>query len=53
MQAALDLWNQDLQATGGSSVPEKSFWYSIKLLLVQWEMELHELQNTARSAAHD
>jgi len=29
MQAALDLWNQGLSATGGALVPEKSFWYSI------------------------
>jgi len=29
MQAALDLWNQGLLATGGALVPEKSFWYSI------------------------
>jgi len=29
MQAALDLWNQGLHATGGALVPEKSFWYSI------------------------
>jgi len=29
MQAALDLWNQGLRATGGALVPEKSFWYSI------------------------
>jgi len=29
MQVALDLWNQGLSATGGSLIPEKSFWYLI------------------------
>ncbi len=29
MQAALDLWNNGLSATGGALVPEKSFWYVI------------------------
>jgi len=29
MQAALDLWNSSLSATGGALIPEKSFWYSI------------------------
>jgi len=29
MQAALLLWEQGLQATGGTLVPSKSFWYHI------------------------
>jgi len=29
MQAALDLWNNGLQVTGGALVPAKFFWYAI------------------------
>jgi len=29
MQAALNVWNSSLSATGGALVPEKSFWYLI------------------------